>query len=129
MSLRNITVSDHFIRIRFGDLKQTRPGHQLKDIAIKAYAVDRRLCPCSTGTMQEYLERTEGSRSDDALYISWINPHNAVPDGTLSRWSKLVLKAAGVDLKQFTAHNIRKAATSAAAKMNVLISSILSTAG
>ena len=39
ISLKNITVTDSYIKIRFGDiLKTTRPGFHQKEITIKAYA-------------------------------------------------------------------------------------------
>ena len=69
ISLRNITVTNDLITISFGDLlKQSRPGFQLKDISVKAYPVDRRLCPCRY--LQEYIKRTKSLRKDQILFIS-----------------------------------------------------------
>ena len=128
ISLRNITVTNDLITISFGDLlKQSRPGFQLKDISVKAYPVDRRLCPCRY--LQEYIKRTKSLRKDQILFISWIKPHRAVSEDTLSRWLKSVLNDAGIDLTRFSAHSIRAASSSAASAANVPINTILDCAG
>ena len=45
ISTRNITVTKHSVKIRFGDImKTTRPGFQQQEVVMKAYAPDRRLC-------------------------------------------------------------------------------------
>ena len=120
-SLCNITVTEHLITIKIGDLlKQTRPGFQLHDISIPAYPQDRRLCPCTV--LKEYIERTASLRSGDQLFISWVKPHKPVSPDTISRWLKLVLGQAGINVVLYTAHSVRSAATSAA-------ESIMKTAG
>ena len=130
LSITNTTVTDNKITIKIGDLlKQTRPGWQLADFTIKAYAPDRRLCPCRT--LAEYLRRTSELRSNgtERLFISWIKPHQAVSPDTISRWLKLVMAEAGINLDLFTAHSVRSAASSAASLANVPIETIMKTAG
>ena len=122
-----MTVTDTRITIKFGDLlKQTRPGYELPDITINAYAPEPRLCPCIS--LQEYLKRTLSLRSDD-LFISWAKPHKFVTANTISRWLKLTLARAGIDVKVFTAYRMRSGASSAAAEAGVSIGTILKTAG
>ena len=45
IDIRNVDITKNGVKIRYGDiLKMTRPGFQQKEINIKAYAPDRRLC-------------------------------------------------------------------------------------
>ena len=45
IDIRNITLTPHQIKIRFGDiLKTTKPGFQQQELKLLAYAPDRRLC-------------------------------------------------------------------------------------
>ena len=78
----------------------------------------------------EYLERTRLLRGDcKQLLISFQKPHGAVSTDTISRWLKLVLKQAGIDINMFKAHSTRAASTSAAASGNVPLSTIMASAG
>jgi hypothetical protein len=128
IDIRNISVSKNAVKIRFGDvMKTTRPGFQQKEISIKAYAPDRRLCIVTVLT--EYLERTRPLRQSTGLFISTLKPYARVSRDTISRWVKAVMGKAGLDLKIFTPHSVRGASTSAAARANVPLQSILETAG
>ena len=126
---RNLTITDNHLKLRFGDLlKTTRPGHQQKEIKIKAYAPDRRLCIITV--LREYLERTKSLRKDiTALFITTREPYNAASRDTISRWFKGVMKESGLDTTVFTAHSVRSASTSAAMRSNIPLQTILNTAG
>lgn len=63
------------------------------------------------------------------LFISYVPPHKAVSRDTLSRWLKEVLKASGIDLRVYSAHSTRAAATSAACNRDIPVEEILKTAG
>ena len=64
--------------------------------------------------MGEYLERTQEIRKLLSLFISWVKPHIAVSQDTISRWIKSVLKEAGINLEDFSAHSVRGASAFAA---------------
>ena len=63
------------------------------------------------------------------LFISTQKPHKSVTIDTIGRWIKTVMIDAGIDMSLFSPHSTRAAATSAAARMNVSIDTILRTAG
>jgi hypothetical protein len=71
-------------------LKTCRPGFRRPNIVLKAYPADRRLCVYTV--LVEYLKRTSLLRSDDddALFISYVKPHNAASKDTLSCWIRYV---------------------------------------
>ena len=59
-----------------------------------------------------YLQLTKDFRKDNKyLFISWKTKKN-VSRPTLSRWLKLVLKLAGIDTAQYSAHSFRGAGLS-----------------
>ena len=90
-------------------LKQTKPGKHLNIITFKGYDKDAGLC--IVRTFSEYMiERTRTLRTNDKLLISTIKPHDPVSKSTISRWVKMVLGQAGLDLT-FKPHSIRAAAT------------------
>ena len=100
-------------------MKQIRPGFQQKELCVKAFAPDRRLCPVSALT--QYKERTKDIRIGTKLFVSFIKPYSGVSRDTIARWLKLVMKSAGIDLNTFSPHSTRAAATSAAEAANVPI--------
>ena len=126
---RNITLSDHTLKIHYGDLlKQTRPGFQQQELLLKAYAPDRRLDIVLV--MKEYLKRTKIIRGgENHLFIATQKPHKAVSKDTISRWIKRVMGKSGLDVTIFTPHSVRSASTSAALKVKVPLQTILNTAG
>ena len=80
---------------------------------------------------EEYLKQrntlTEAKHTQ--LFIGVTNPHKPVTTTTLSRWVKVVMKSAGLNVDIFTPHSIRAASTSAASRGRVPLNTILSTAG
>ena len=130
IDIRNTTLSENSLKIRFGDLlKTSRPGYHQKEIVVKAYAPDRRLCVVTVA--KEYLKRRQNltSSSVHQLFLAYQKPHNAVSKSSISRWVKEVMKEAGLDVTIFTPHSVRAASTSAALRANLPIDTILSTAG
>ena len=131
IDIRNITITDHLVKIRFGDLlKQTRPGFHPNELVIKAYAPDRRLCIVTV--LKAYLERTKLKRKGgetSQLVISHIAPFLGVTRDTISRHLRTVMQNAGLDMTIFTPHSIRGASTSAACRAKVPMDTILNTAG
>lgn len=129
ISLKNLTLTNNHIKIRFGDiLKTTRPGFQQREVTIKAYAPDRRLCIVTTA--KEYLERTRTIREEqEQLFIGLQKPHKAVSRETISRWVSSTMSEAGLDMSIFSPHSLRAASTSKAQKAKVPINTILETAG
>lgn len=128
--IKNLTVTDHLVKIRFGDLlKSTRPGFQQEEIKVKAYAPDRRLCVVTV--LKEYLNRTKMLRDENIsqLFITSVKPFKGASKDTIARWVKTVMDLAGLDTQIFTPHSVRSASTSAALKANVPLQTILSTAG
>lgn len=109
-------------------LKQTRPGYKNPDVILKAYPIDRRTCVMTV--LKEYLKQTHELRANTRqLFISYIKPYKAVSTSTISRWIKVVLHRAGIDIKQFGAHSVRSASTSKAKLNNVSVFDIMDRAG
>jgi hypothetical protein len=50
--------------------------------------------------LKEYLKQTHELRANTRqLFISYIKPYKAVSTSTISRWIKVVLQRAGIDIK------------------------------
>lgn len=108
-------------------LKQSRPGVRNPLVKLAAF-VDQSLCVVST--LNEYLERTQKLRdSEKQLFISFQKPFKKVSKDTLSRWTKQVMKDAGIDTTRFKPHSTRAASTSAASNLSASLDDILKTAG
>ena len=130
IDVRNITINKNVLKIRFGDLlKTTRPGYQQRELTLKAYATDRRLCIVTVAL--EYLERRKVLCKEDVyqLFVSHQKPHDAVSKDTIARWVKETMRKAGLDISIFTPHSVRAASTSKAIRARVPITTILTTAG
>ena len=129
LDIRNITLTHSKIKIRYGDLlKQTRPGYQLSELTIRAYAPDKRLCLVLL--MTEYLNRVKSIRGDiNQLFLTTQPPIRAASQQTIARWIKVILSKAGLDLTLFTPHSTRSAATTKARSANIPLPTILKTAG
>ena len=109
-------------------IKQSRPGRIGCKLELPAYPPDRRLCIVTY--LKRYIEMTQPMRKqENALLLSYKQPHNKVTTQTISRWIKCTLHAAGVDTLLFKPHSTRAAASSAALRMQVPVDQILSVAG
>ena len=58
-----------------------------------------------------YLENTKELRITDQLIISYKKPHKAVTKHTISRWSKVILGKAAIDIAKYLSHSTRSAST------------------
>ena len=67
-------------------------------------------------------------REGKELFISRIEPHNHISRDTLSRWIKMVLELAGVDVTKFSAHSTQAASTSAAFSRDMPLDTITTAA-
>lgn len=129
IDIRNLTLRQNSIKIRFGDkLKTTRPGFHQAELCLKAYVPNRRLCIVTVLT--EYLKRTKVIRRGcTQLLITTQKPYAAASRDTISRWVKIGMKRAGLDLKVFSPHSLRSASTSAASRHGVSLDTLFKTAG
>ena len=72
MDVRNTVCSKDGFIFWFGDkMLQSQPGFHLKELIVKAYAPDRRLCLCTA--LLEYLSRTSGIRQSNSLFVTVKN--------------------------------------------------------
>ena len=128
IDIRNVTITDHYVKFRWGDrLKTTRPGFQQEEIKVMAYAPDRKLCIVTV--LKRYLLVTQKLRVGNSFLITTQKPYGGASKDTISRWVKVVMSKAGLDLSLFTPHSLRAASTSAAFRAKVPIDTILRTAG
>ena len=127
LNVRNMTLSYSKAKFVLGDLlKTSRPGHHLGELTFKAYAPDRRLCVITV--LKEYLRRTLDLRGTTLqLLLTFKAPHKAASRDTVRRWTRGVLRNAGIDMTNFTPHSTRAAATSCAAQ-KLSLDTILKTA-
>lgn len=105
-------------------LKHNKPGDPLDTLQVPAYPSDELLCPVKT--VKHYLRRTRDHRrgQDQMLLISRA-PFSPASRDTVARWSKSVLKWAGIDTTRFAGHSTRGAATSKACKLGIDINLLL----
>lgn len=109
-------------------LKQSRPGSNPLRVVLASYQADMNLDVYHV--LQHYINVTSSLRgAESQLFISYVPPHKPVTRNTLSRWIKLVLEEAGVDVVQYAAHSTRAASTSAADSRNLPVDDILRTVG
>lgn len=127
VDLRNMTLEDHKITIRYGDvMKNTGPQFHQPEISIKAY-IDKRICP--VWYIWKYLAATNKVRNSTKLFIITQKPYRAASKSTIGKWIKKGLALGGVDMSIFTPHSTRSAAGSARRRTNVPLDTILATAG
>ncbi len=115
LSTENLSRSDHFVTFRIKvPLKTTRLGFHFSELKFKAFPCDRRLCVVSY--INAYLSRTDCFRKGDItkFFITYGVPNKGASRDSIRRWTKDVLRDAGIDLSIFNAHSTRSAATSAA---------------
>ena len=109
-------------------LKQTNIRSKSFSLHLKLYKEDPDLCTYTA--LKKYIERTKDLRNGEKqLFISFQKPHKAVSKSTISRWLKVVLEEAGIDITVFQAHSTRAASCSKAKNDNVSTDDILKTAG
>jgi hypothetical protein len=87
-------------------VKQSKPGQHLEPIELLEFVEDRKLCVVSH--LPHYLSRTQHLREKySQLLLSYVKPYKPVSKETISRWVKLVLQAAGIDVTEYRPHSSR----------------------
>ena len=61
--------------------------------------------------------------------LCYVKPFKPVTKATISRWVKMVLKQAGIDVGMYAAHSSRAAATSHAKRQGLNLQEIMKSAG
>ena len=131
-SLHNLKVDDvrlyqnKCVLVFSALLKQSRPGVHLKPINLDRFH-NPKLCVVSH--VKEYIKKTRERRKGQQLFISYVAPFKSVSRDTISRWIKIVLQQAGVDVEKFSPHSTRSASTSAMYNRGASLDSILQAAG
>ena len=129
LNLEGMTLTAQQCTFKISEpIKTTKPGSKALQLKFQAYAAGTHLCVVHH--LRAYLERTNPLRGNcKQLLLSFQKPYQAVSKDTISRWLKLVLKQAGIDISMFKAHSTRAALTSAAASGNIPLSTIMASAG
>ena len=107
-------------------LKHNRPTNNSNEFILPAYPDNKNLCVVTY--LRAYIRRTKPFRKSSQLFLSFISPHKPVSKDTISRWIKLGLQKAGINIGVYKAHSTRAASTTAASK-DTDIGTIMKTAG
>ena len=107
--------------------KTSRPGHHSSSVVVTAFPSNALRCPLEA--LSAYTAMTESLRpASSGLFITNSRPYRTAKKDTLARWAKITLRAAGIDITQFSAHSTRAASTTAARLRGVEVSEIMQTA-
>ena len=80
--------------------------------------------------MKAYMKATESLRKDETfLFLSLKKPIVSISSQTIGKWIKKVLFMSGIDIKVFSGHSTRHAATSNAFASGLDLETIRKTAG
>ena len=128
LDIRNLSFVGGCVSFRIGDLlKTSRPSFHLSEVTFSPFPLDTRLCVVET--LVHYLQRTETLRgSVTRLLITSRPPYKVASRDTIRRWTKDVMKAAGIDLTIFSPASTRASSCSKAA-LSVSLGLILRTGG
>ena len=82
---------------------------------------------CVVRTLREYISRSESRRSSSQPYLilGTQKPFRCVSRDTLARWTRRIMKDAGIDVELFTAHSTRGATTSKMVSLHVPINMVM----
>ena len=108
-------------------MKTTKPGFQESPIAFLQYPSNRKTSIATTIT--HYLEITKELRITDLQIINHKKPHKAVSTGLISRWCKVILGKAVINIEKCSSHSTRSAFTSKAKIKGLSLSKIHKAAG
>ena len=106
-------------------MKTTKPGFHQSPIAFSEYSSNRKICIVTKIT--HYLEIKKDFT--DQLNISYKKPHKAVTTSTISRWCKVMLGKARIDIEKYSSHSTRSASTSKAKIKGLPLSEMNKAAG
>lgn len=108
-------------------IKTTRPGACQPLLSIPFFPNNIKLCVATT--LERYLAVTKDIRGNiDSLFITIRKPVKVASKDTISRWIRTFLVKSGVS-REYGAHSIRHAATSAAFKKGIDINTFKNLAG
>jgi integrase len=130
LRLKDMIVNDNVAEfvLRQGDVKQGRPGYRPPRVTLRKYPKDEKLCVLTH--LNIYVKRTRYYRGDiDQLLLTHKKPYKAATLNSISRWLKELMKAAGINIKDFGPGSARSAATTKAESQGAPIDLILKTAG
>ena len=128
IDIRDINLStDRCVIPLYEKLKQTRPGNHLKPLGFKPFHAEPKLCVIQN--LIAYLNKTKQKRKDTQLFISYIKPYRAVTKDTVARWSKSIMKEAGIDIEKYCTHSSRSAASSYVKSKGISLKHIALSAG
>lgn len=111
----------------YDPLKQTRRGKHMKPLEFKVYTEEPKLCVIDN--LSCYLAKTRHLRTSPPLFISYQKPHKAVSKDTIARWCRNIMEKSGIDIKKYTTHSCRSAASSMANTRNVELKKIMDACG
>ena len=80
-------------------------------------------------TITHYLEITKDLGTTDQLIVSYKKSHKAVTTSRISRWCKVTLGKAGIDIEKYSSHSTRLASTSKTKIKGLSLSEINKAAG
>ena len=112
--------------------KKTKPGEKPRPSSFHRSPGNPLLCPCHT--LDAYINRSREWRirdnisklyNPDQLFLSSIEPHQAVTKPTVATWLVDMIRKAGVDVSTYSSHSTRGASTSKAASLGVPIDVIV----
>ena len=126
-NVNDIQLNDHSCTFYIRKLlKTSKPGRHKSVVVFQRYA-NTDLCVLQH--LKQYFSLTEGLRREETqLLISAVKPHKPVSIDTVSRWAKCMLQRSGVNIKTFTTHSTRAAATSKSYSIGLPLQDILSAA-
>lgn len=129
ITLNNIIKTTEKIEIKIPDkIKTSGPRKNQPVLVFPYFPAKPQLCVAST--IEHYLKTTSTIRTTFShLLLTHKRPHHPASTQTISRWIKVALKNSGINVKIFSGHSVRHAATSAAFRSGVNINVIKNTAG
>ena len=110
-------------------IKTSKPGRHIAPIELLAYEADRSLCVVELLSL--YLEKSKEVRKpeDTKLLLSYAKPHKPVGSSTVGKWTKFIMKEAGIHTNRFSAHSGRVASISYGKKAGIPLQDILKAGG
>ena len=129
LDIRNVYITDDSVKILIGDLlKTSKPNKHLGELNFASFPHNDSLC--IVNILRIYMAKTQSLRGDNTgLFITTQLPYRRVSRDTISRWTRTVLKNAGIDIQMFKPHSTRAASVSAAKLRDVSLNTILKTVG
>ena len=113
--------------IRYSEkMKSNDPARNPLVLTFQAYEVTEL---CIFGHLANYIDRAELVGATPGVFATTRKPHVQASQETLTRYIRLTLAEAGIDMTQFTPYSCRHATTSAAARRQVPLATIMLAAG